>query len=432
MSRYRYAAIALLVVLITAQNGQAAWLGKLNKRHHRPALGLLTLLGGRLSARRDASPVQLVSRTKQRRLRDMMPQVNNPKIQQLLNDPELIFYTNEEMPPAYQSWSGSLQGVHSPSYNISAGGSEPFGNGNREFPWSAPAGTHRTRNVSPFRFLRLPRNEEGKLLPIVWQRRHLRGSNSRGYTWRYPVGTVFGEVLMMRAPSGTRYTFELRLRFRRQARWAVNVFRPFPTAEHLAKRIRQLRPNWQQQPQLARLVRHLEEPIKLVRQTLADNHPVRSFKQTIGVDNLPPVGDDLLVQELLTGTTFVSALGATWREGTGGNVSSAPTTDAAFHIVPAKYDAGFVEVDHISCIRCHQTVNQSVTRFDFGRDWYGRIRGSDGIFSFHPFDPSCISYNGFSLTTRLRTSLVNAGVLAKYDENRHSSAVYREIKFLKP
>ena len=37
-----------------------------------------------------------------------------------------MLYTEAEMPPAYQDWRGDLQGVHSPSYNISANGSEPF------------------------------------------------------------------------------------------------------------------------------------------------------------------------------------------------------------------------------------------------------------------------------------------------------------------
>ena len=42
------------------------------------------------------------------------------------------------MPPAYQDWSGGLDGLHSPFYNISAVRSEPIGNANREFPWGSP------------------------------------------------------------------------------------------------------------------------------------------------------------------------------------------------------------------------------------------------------------------------------------------------------
>ena len=75
--------------------------------------------------------------------RACFPQVNDPELEEILNDPELVIYSDAEMPKAYQFFDGAFPGVHSVNYNISANGSEPFGNGNREFPWSAPAGTHR-------------------------------------------------------------------------------------------------------------------------------------------------------------------------------------------------------------------------------------------------------------------------------------------------
>jgi hypothetical protein len=152
------------------------------------------------------------------------------------------------------------------------------------------------------------------------------------------------------------------------------------------------------------------------------------FHQSMGVDNLPPAGDDALVVRLLTETVFKSALGASWSTDSNRVHTVAPTTDAPFHIVPARYDAGFIEVDQLSCMRCHDTVNQHVNDFDFGRDWYGRVRGSDGIFSIHPFDPSCISYNGISLPTRLNQSLISAGLLAPFDPQIHSTAVYHQLE----
>ena len=367
-----------------------------------------------------SQPFRLMSAEKDARLRERLPRVDDPTVRQLLEDPALILYTEAEMPPAYQDWGSGLPGVHSPSYNVSANGSEPFGNGNVEFPWGAPGGTHRTSNVDAFRLLWLPRDEDGDLRPIVWYR-----NSGQGYSWTFPVGTVVGEVLQITSPAGQKFTFELRLRTREQGEWSVDVFRPFPSSAHLAGRIQALRPMWHEDARLAELVGHLLDPVELELQVLADRkHSRRSFQQSSGLDHLPEVGDDALVAELLSDTVFESALGATWRTGTNGVRTAAPTTAAKFHVVPARYDAGFIDVDRVSCMRCHETVNHDVNEFDFGRDWYGRIRGSDGIFSIHPFSRGSISYNGSSLTVRMNDKLVKAGVLAKFDRDVHSNDVY--------
>lgn len=369
----------------------------------------------------------LMSAEKEARLRQCLPKVADPLIQKVLDDPQLIFYTDAEMPKAYQFLGGSNHGVHAVEYNISANGSEPFGNGNREFPWNAPGGTHRTSGVRTFRFLSLPKDNEGKPLPVVWFRHRPTGDSAQGYAWKFPVGTLLGEVLLMRAPDGHDYTFELRIRMRHSGEWGVDVFRPFPEAADLVARVKELRPNWSEQPAVAALIEHLEAPAELFQQTLADRHPRRTFEQTAGIDSLPDVKDDELIKDLLLGTEFKSAAGLNWRRGTNGITAAAPTTAASFHIVPAKYDAGFIEVDSVSCFRCHSTVNQHVDRFQSGRDWYGRIRGSDGIFSFHPFSPSSISYNGYPNTVRMREEMIAGGVLEKFDPSRHHNAIYNDV-----
>jgi hypothetical protein len=374
-----------------------------------------------------------MSAAKDQQLRKQLPRVYDERVQEILDDPALILYTESEMPAAYQDWSSGLPGVHSPSYNVSANNSEPFGNGNVEFPWGSPGGAHRATNVSAFRFLWLPRDERGSLRPIVWYRKFLPGSSSQGFAWTFPLGTVVGEVLRIRSTQGIDYVFELRLRTRENGQWSVDVFRPFPTTEQLADRIKELRPNWEKQPRLARLVEHLEQPIELPRRTLADaSHSRMVFNQSMGVDTLPPVDDDQLVVQLLTETVFESTVGTTWRMGTNRAYTFAPTTDAAFHIVPARYDAGFIEVDQTSCMRCHETVSRHVNEFAFGRDWYGNVRGSDGIFSIHPFDPNCVSYNGSSLPPQFNPILINAGVLAEFDPSRHSTEVYHQLSPAEP
>lgn len=387
--------------------------------------------GARAAAPAVERPVRLVSAARDRQLHRLLPAVSDRRMQQVLDDPALILYTHTVMPRAYQHWSGQLQGVHSPSYNISAVSGEPFGNGNLEFPWSAPAGTHRTDTVTTFRFLWLPRDDRGHFWPVVWYRKRLRGDSTTGYAWTFPVGAIVGEVLCIRSPEGHDCTFEMRTRTRGLASWEADVFRPFPTAADLVRTVKQLRPDWAQRPELAQLVHHLERPLELPQRTLGDKQPFSEvFRETMGVDSLPPAGDDALVAELLASTPFQSTAGKVWRADRTGVFTCAPTTAARFHIVPARYDAGFIEVDDVSCMRCHETVNQPVARFDPSRDWYGRIRGSDGVFSFHPFAPTSISYNGFGVPIRMRRELTASGALARYASKRHPSSVYRQIRDL--
>lgn len=378
-----------------------------------------------------AAPFKLVSAEKESRLRKLLPRVADSAMQALLDDDRLMLYTEEEMPRCHQDWDGSLPGIHSPYYNISADDGERFGNGNREFPWGHPAGTHRTNSLYTFRFLSLPIDEQGRPRPVVYYRKQLRGDTAPGYAWMYPAGTVFGEVLCLKNSSGSAAAFEIRVRKRNQVAWDVDVFRPFPTAESLAERIQELRPDWEKSKTLTKLVSHLtvERPLAVAR--LVNNHPGgRVIDQTMGVDSLPPVNDEKLVLELLTSTPFVSAHGEIWRKGTNATFTAAPTTTAKFHVVPAGYDAGFIEVDQHSCMRCHESANQHVRNFDFGRDWYGRVRGSDGIFSWHPFDPSSISSNGFGNTPRIRPALLSGGVLTRYNRRAHPAKIYNRIRGL--
>src|SRR5262249_30480471 len=113
-----------------------------------------------------------------------------------------------------------------------------------------------------------------------------------------------------------------------------------------------------------------------------------------------------------------SALGQEWDKSKGTEAINAPTTRASFHVVPKDYEGTYVEVSSKSCMRCHDSVQKHTDDFQPFRDWYGRVRGSDNIFSFHIFDPASISYNGFSNAGQisLRKELVDAGVLKRYEE----------------
>jgi hypothetical protein len=335
------------------------------------------------------------------------PKTNDQWLQDLKKK-DLIFFDNQVMPPAYQDWDGALNGVHSPSYNISAVRSEPIGNANREFPWGSPPGLHKSPNHKSFRFVIIP---EGK--SIVWWRQALPRDRGRGtYVWEYPEGTTFGELLLVTDPQGYDKTFELRTRTRTDKGWSMNAFRPFTTHAELAARVKELVPGWKKQPELVELVNGNTDNETAVR--LVNNHNLITFDATALVTPLPAI-DHELVNKLLD-APFKSALGKEWKTSEDGTESYAPTTDADFHIIPKSYKGGFVEVSSKSCMRCHDSTLKHARDFQANRDWYGRVRGSDNIFSFHIFEPNSISNNGFGREPNLRRDLINAGVLKHWQE----------------
>jgi hypothetical protein len=81
-------------------------------------------------------------------------------------------------------------------------------------------------------------------------------------------------------------------------------------------------------------------------------------------------------------------------------------------------------------MRCHETVNHNVQEFEPGRDWYGRIRGSDGIFSFHPFSRGSISFNGSPVSVSMNSELRAAGLLERFDADKHPNSIYNSIRKL--
>jgi hypothetical protein len=335
------------------------------------------------------------------------PKSNDPWLNGLKKK-DLVFYNDDTMPAAYQDWSGGLDGVHSPTYNISAVRSEPIGNANREFPWGTPAGLHQSPNFKAFRFASFPKDQS-----IRWWRQRLSGDAGRAtFLWQYPPGTTFGEILLVTDPEGYDWTFELRTRTRSDKGWAMNAFRPFTTQAELAARIKELVPKWREKPELVQIVKGEAEREEAYR--LVNHHDLVTFDSSALVTHLPAI-DHGLVRKLLD-TPFKSALGQEWKKSAEGWEAFAPSTDAAFHIVPRNYLGGFVEVSSKSCMRCHDSTLMHARDFQAARDWYGRVRGSDNIFSFHIFEPGSVSYNGFGNEPYLRRELIDAGLLKHWDE----------------
>ena len=326
-------------------------------------------------------PIQLVSDEAQAAYEKCWPDTKDPSLLELKNR-GVVFYDANVMPPAYQDWDGALQGVHSVHYNISAvQPQEPYGNANREFPWGTPAGLHGSSNFKAVRFFTLPKGRKVSL----WRQRLARDTGMT-YVWEFPEGTTFGEMLMLSDPSGYDHTFEVRVRTKeRKGRWRINVFRPFRNASEYANAVN-------------RMTVLDAKPGTSKRLNIQNAHNLLVFDSTATLESLPAM-PELAVTTMLK-RPFVSVLGSEWKE-----EAHAPTTDADFHIVPKGYKGAFVEVSSKSCMNCHSTTLMHARDFDADRDWYGRVRGSDNIFTFHPFDRSSISGNGTPLPVRLNPKL---------------------------
>src|SRR5262249_28295092 len=192
-----------------------------------------------------------------------------------LKPADLIFYTEKEVPRAYQ-----LQGsVHSSYYNISAAKPrEPYGNATLEFPWGSPAGTHLSDNSASVKFLVFPEALE----PIRWWQERSPYDGGPVIRWAYPIGTVFGEILILHGPDGYGRTYELRVRVREERGWRPKVFRPFRNAAELDKRVRELRPNWRENAELRNFLARSQRPITRIR----NHHPIAIFDRSAVEDFL--------------------------------------------------------------------------------------------------------------------------------------------------
>jgi cytochrome c5 len=329
----------------------------------------------------------------------IIPSISNKELESYLKSSSALYYNDDTMPKAHQDFEGALLGLHSPRYNISANYSEPYGNGNVEFPWGTPGGLHRVKKIQGIKFLKLPKEEKIKYVPYT----------DGSYDWYFPNGTIVGEVLFQEI-NDKLIAYEIRTRTKNDGKWRGNIFRPYPSAEDLVKTIKSKFPNYKQDEELKNLVEHLVSNSNLETYKLENDHPNKVFSAKADIDFLPEISSEKVVT-LLTNKEFVSAAGINWKESS--FPASAPSTKAKAHIVPQNYDGGFIAVDSQTCMKCHETTNQHVNKFEASRDWYGRIRGNDGIFSFHIFSPSSISYDGIGRQIRLNQELVDMDLLER-------------------
>lgn len=369
--------------------------------------------------------VHLLSPETEKICRQLVPETTDPVFEELKKK-NIIFYTETEtvngkersvMPLAYQKWDTGvvrqMAGIHNARHNISARVGEPFGNANREFPWAGPAGLDWSPNTGHFKFVYLP-----SAIEVGYRRMTPPRSNSGepelpSVVWSYPEGTVFCEVLTIRDADKHDLAFEVRTRTKKDGKWEPMVYRPFPTLKSLQEAASKL----------------YAEDSKLVPEGYASafmdlkagkpavpckswrvsdyNHPTSKAVNVEGTDWTVPALAPAMVRRLLQETKFQKDFGDNWTKGE----AYAVTSKEAYNVVPGGYKGGYFAVGKKNCMVCHEGTLKHADEFDAPRDWYGRVRGSDNIFSFHPFDPECVSSQGFGLGVKWRKELVDAGLL---------------------
>ncbi len=379
---------------------------------------------------------QLLSDASMARYKAALPKVAFPALQKIFQDPGTFWYDDQSMIPSYQDSVGdnSTAPIGARANQTAKGiivpeGKKFFDNkGHWSFPLGHTAGTDNSENVVVANFLSLPVDAQGNRLPIAFSK--IDNANGKGglglhkWTWIYPKGSVLGEIIFIKAPGGELLPTEIRIRTRYLAGWATNSFRPFPEASRLEAAIKTARPNYEGNAPLKNVVDVLASTSGMKAASKTSTSFKNTFAQSGALDELPAFGDDALVKELLTKTTFVSAYEKVWKQSDLGP-SFAPTTTSGVSVVPANNFSGLIAVNEKSCSRCHQETGRSLDTFEPQTVLYGDVWGEDGIFSFHPYDPA--NYGTFNTENRTVRPLLKSMVV-KYNPAAHSADIYKALK----
>ena len=349
-------------------------------------------------------------------IQNSLPDFADQKLAQLIGNPETLWYDETMMQRSYQDSVGASANDKWPDL-VAASETIIGGLHNRvkkrwQFPFSTTAGTDDSTNLQVTNFVSFP--QENGHVPTMSITKVILNDNRPEWRWTYPIGTVFGEALFLKDGSDLM-PIEVRIRTKYPLGWAMNIYRPFPRATDLARRIQELRPNWASSSNLKNMVSFLNNNSTLVPASLKAKAALApTFSQDGYLDILPPFGDDALVRQLLTSTPFRSSFGISWKRD-GDKRTFAASTTSSPSIVPTNYKAGLIEVSDESCMRCHQSTNKLVSDFYPELYLYGELWGMDGIFSFHPYDESRYGELRFNMVDNryVNPVLAQAGIFRK-------------------
>lgn len=310
----------------------------------------------------------------------VLPDTEDPELIRVLKDKNTVFY---KLPQVWQHFVPASQieeknltlgtvsykntdliwGIYSVNVN-------PDSHANFNFPWETTAGLNSVKKEAKYsnvfktiNFINLPTNSEGDVIPIWIMPEY-------PVKWIYPIGTTVGEIIYV-VHNDINYVQEIRTR------------KKDATSEY-----------WT--PFLYRPIKNKQEYIELTGQ--ADYKPAMQymffrnpqedevFKMDGLVERLPPLSEKKV--QILLSQKFKNVTDEDW----------SPSSDQDFHILPKNYCFSLIGgVDSINCANCHQQTQISVRNL-VPKDpsvindpkGTGNIRGSDAVFTWHPFSQSCI------------------------------------------
>ena len=349
-----------------------------------------------------------------------LPTLADTETNTRLRSANTMWYDESSMIFSYQDSFGNPEGpqglrANRVAFDVGSNSTDPgikalttyFELSRFRFPFSVAPRATDNPNSYVINFWSPPKDESGRTLPVIWWK------NASHWHWTFPVGTLLGEVMITRAnASSDWYVFEVRTRKRELNRWATDIFRPFTSAVDLSQRIKQERPNWES-TDLAPLIKQLESNTNLIPAKLESPAYSKIFPTISGYyDVLPETSDSGLIKTLLSETVFHSAMNSKWKS-EGAKITYAPTTNAAFHIVPRGYIAGLLESSEESCSRCHVQSGRPLGQLDNRLVLYGEIWGEDQVFTWHPFKVVAEMFTVSEGSRLVNPRLVEAGLITQ-------------------
>ena len=387
-----------------------------------------------------------------------LPKVGWPRLQALFADAHTYWYDATSMQPSYQEtgspgggardnadWhdlianTGSSDPNSNPAVGAAAVVYDEAGQASLEVPGGDDGGGRQLDELHHGGFPSICRSTVGgNIVPIPIST--ASDSLHLWWQWQFPNGTIVGEVLFITSGT-TLLPCEVRFRQRFPSGWATNVFRPFPEAASLSAAIKSARPAWATTPALTALVAQLDGTAGFTPLTLTATGLTGSFNQAGYLDELPDFGDDDLVVQLLTTTTFVAAYDAVWRQSadqTQQAFAAATATNNPPSIVPNNFQAGLIQVNETSCTRCHELTGQELGNYYPGLTLYGDVWGTDNVFSFHVFDESYYpdldldTGSGVQDNRHQNPALLSMGMIKQFDAATDTQPPYYNRHMIPP
>lgn len=304
----------------------------------------------------------------------VLPKVDDPELNEILQSPDTIFY---KLPQVWQHYIPSSRieynnltlGTKSYSNTDSVWGlyysshNSDF-NANPLFPWETTVGLNSShkdgdKSYRTVDFLSLPK-VNGKKMPVLYV-------NELPGKWIFPPGTMVGEIIYV-VHDNQRYVQEIRTRRKSKdsTDWEPHAHRPIVSREEF--------------------IRLIGKDYTPAYKYMFFRNPQEDevFKMDGLVERLPPLSESKVKSLLSRPFKRVTD----W----------SPASDQDFHILPKNYCFSLLQsIDSITCANCHRQTQISVRNLtpkeplvinNFEK--VGNIRGSDTVFTWHPFSEESI------------------------------------------